>query len=361
MVKVAVIGAGNGGQVLAAYLAFRGLDVALYNRSYKRIAPIIQNGKIRMEGYVQGEVKISFATTDIAETVKGRKLIMVVVPAFAHREIAEKLSPHLEDGQIILLNPGRTGGAMEFKQTLKRHNVTKDVVVAEAQTFIFASRMSNPGVVKIFRIKNAVPISALPATRNQELKKVMEEVMPEFEVVPNVIYTSFNNIGAVFHPAVLLLNAARIETTAGKFEFYLEGISPSVARVLEAIDKERCKVMAAFGVEPMTAKDWLNYAYDVIGKDLYEAIHNNAGYQGILAPPSIVNRYILEDVPMSLVPISSFGKLLGIETPTIDAVIQIANVMMERNFWIEGRTVDSLGLSNATLDQIIRFVEEGEI
>jgi len=361
MIKIAVIGAGNGGQALAAYLAFRGLDVTLYNRSYKRIAPIIKNGKIRMEGYIQGEVRISSATTNIAEAIRGRKLIMVVVPAFAHRDIAAKLAPYLEDGQIILLNPGRTGGAMEVRQVLRRHNVTKNVVVAEAQTFVFASRMSNPGVVKIFRIKNAVPISALPATRNDELREVMRNVMPEFEVVPNVIYTSFNNIGAVFHPAVLLLNAARIETTAGKFEFYLEGISPSVAKVLEAVDRERCNVMAAFGVEPMTAKEWLNYAYDVLGKDLYESIHNNSGYQGILAPPSIVNRYILEDVPMSLVPISSFGKLFGIDTPTIDAVIQIANIMMEMDFWGNGRTVVSLGFANATLEEITRFVEEGEL
>jgi len=67
--------------------------------------------------------------------------------------------------------------------------------------------------------------------------------MPEFDVVKNILYTSFNNIGVVLHPATLILNAARVETTAGKFEFYFEGISPSVAKVLEKIDEERCRVM----------------------------------------------------------------------------------------------------------------------
>lgn len=58
--------------------------------------------------------------------------------------------------------------------------------------------MSNHSVVKILRIKNAVPIAALPSKRNIELKEVMKDVMPEFEVADNIIYTSFNNIRQSF-------------------------------------------------------------------------------------------------------------------------------------------------------------------
>lgn len=46
-------------------------------------------------------------------------MILIVVPAFAHKELAEKMVPFLEDGQIIVLNPGRTGGALEFYNVLK--------------------------------------------------------------------------------------------------------------------------------------------------------------------------------------------------------------------------------------------------
>jgi len=360
MVNICVIGAGNGGQALAAYFAMKGFDTSLFNRSSWRIAPIIENRRIKLEGEVKGVYEISFATTNLEEAMKGRKLLMVVVPAFAHREIAETMAPFVEDGQIILLNPGRTGGVLEFKNVFKNKGVNKDVIIAEAQTFIFASRMSNPGVVKIFRIKNAVPIAALPSKRNGELKEVMKDVMPEFEVADNIIYTSFNNIGAVFHPATLLLNAARIESTAGKFEFYLEGISNSVARVLEKVDEERCNVMKIFGVEPLTSVNWLKYAYDVTGKNLYEAIHNNSGYQGILAPPSIDNRYITEDVPMSLVPMSSFGKEFGIQTPVIDSIIHLANVMMGKDYFKDGRTVESLGLKGKKVEEILKLLEEGD-
>lgn len=338
----------------------KGYDISLYNRSNWRIEPIKNSGKIVLEGEYSGEYEISLATTDIKEAIKNRELILVVVPAFAHKDIAEKLAPYLEEEQVIVLNPGRTGGALEFRNILKKKGCNKRVYVAEAQTFIFASRCSNPGVVRIFRKKNAVPVACLPAKDNEILRKTLKKIMPEFEIAKNIIITSFNNIGAVFHPAVTILNVARIEFTFGKFEFYFEGISPSVAKVLEKIDEERCKVMKYLKMEPLTAKQWLKYAYDVDGKDLYEAIHSNSGYRDILAPTILANRYILEDVPMSLVPISSFGKYFGIHTPTIDSIIHLVSIMMEEDYFGKGRTVKSLGLEGMSVDEIIRYIEVGE-
>ncbi|AEH51562.1 NAD/NADP-dependent octopine/nopaline dehydrogenase family protein [Pseudothermotoga thermarum] len=358
--KICVIGAGNGGQALAAFLALRGHDVALYNRSEWRIAPIIKTRKIKVEGEINATAQISFATTDIAEAMKDRELIMVVLPANAHREIATKMAPHLKDGQVVVLNPGRTAGALEFYNVLKELNVKKDITIAEAQTFIFASRMSNPGVVRIFRIKNAVPVAALPSTKNPQLERTLIKVMPEFEIVESTLYTSFNNIGAVFHPATIILNAGWVETTFGKFEFYFEGISKSVAKVLEAIDFERCEIARKFGIEPMTAVQWLAYAYDVRGSDLYEAIHKNEGYRGIQAPTSLDNRYITEDVPTSLVPLSAFGKLVNVPTPTIDSIIQIASVIMGVDYFKEGRNFERLHLEGKTVEQVKRIMERGE-
>jgi len=360
MFKICVIGAGNGGQALAGYLSMKGYDVSLYNRSEWRISPIIDTGKIILEGEYSGEYEISLATTDIESAIKDREIILVVVPAFAHRDVAEKLAPYLEDEQIVVLNPGRTGGALEFRKVLRKKGCKKKVFVAEAQTFIFASRCSNPGVVRIFKKKNAVPVSCLPAKDNPILQKTLKRILPEFEIVKNTAITSFNNIGAVFHPATTVLNAARIEFTFGKFEFYFEGVSPSVAKVLEAIDDERCKIMRVFNVEPLTAKQWLKYAYDVEGKDLYEAIHSNSGYRDILAPTVIANRYILEDVPMSLVPISSFGEYFGIPTPTINATIHLVSVMLGEDLFANGRTVESLGLYGMKVDEIINYIEVGE-
>jgi len=220
--NITVIGAGNGGLALAGFLGMRGFKVTLYNRSLKRISAFMKSKTIKLEGEVNGIVTIENITTDIEEALKNANLVMVVVPAFAHADIAKRVANYVKDGQVFVLNPGRTFGALEFWNVLKRLGVKKDIIVAEAQTFLFASRTSNPGVSHIFRIKNAVPVSALPSKRNKLLSEILEEVLPEFQVVDSTLYTSFNNIGAVFHPATLILNSGRVESTYGKFEFYLE-------------------------------------------------------------------------------------------------------------------------------------------
>ncbi len=43
---------------------------------------------------------------------------MVVTPSSAHRDVAAGLASYLQDGQIVVLNPGRTCGAIEFAKVL---------------------------------------------------------------------------------------------------------------------------------------------------------------------------------------------------------------------------------------------------
>jgi len=362
----AVFGAGNGGQAVAGYLALKGFKVRLYNRSEPRLQPIKLMGGIEILGSemhpdLRGFGELELVTTDAAEAMEGSDLLLVIVPANGHRFIAEQMAPHLKDGQIIVLNPGRTFGALEVFQIFREKEVKADVIVAEAQTFIFASRSVNPAQVRIFRIKNSVPVAAIPAFRTTEVIKALRVAFPQFVPEANIFLTSLNNIGAVFHPAITILNASRIESTHGDFEFYIEGVTPAIASILEKVDEERCKVMEALGIRPMSAREWLYIAYDAAGSSLFEAMHNNRGYYGIKAPPTVEYRYITEDVPMSLVPIASLGKMLGAPTETIEALVRLANIILKRDFWSEGRTVERLALAGLTARELRRLALEGTI
>lgn len=356
----AVLGAGHGGQALAGYLAIKGFEVRLFNRTPERLRPIQLLGGIQVEGEISGFAPIPVATSDIREAIRGAQVIMVVTPATGHREIAERLSPYLEDGQIIVLNPGRTGGALEVRQTLRETGCSRKVLIAEAQTFLFASRISGPAQVRIFRIKNSIPVAALPAYQTVHVVQALRMALPQFIPEDNVLKTSFNNIGAVFHPTITILNAARIESTHGEFDYYIEGVTPSIALILEEVDRERIRVAEALGIRAITAREWLYSAYDVSGRDLFEAIQNNAGYRGIRAPSTIYHRYITEDVPTSLVPMASLGRMLGVSTPTIDSLIHLACVLHRRDYWKEGRTVEKLGLQGLSIKEIHALVVTDE-
>jgi len=88
-------------------------------------------------------------------------------------------------------------------------------------------------------------------------------------------------------------------------------------------------------------------------------VSQRPGYRGIRAPNRLEHRYIMEDVPMSLVPMASIGELLGVNVPTIKAVIHLASLLHERDYWKEGRTVEKLGLAGMNVAQIRRLIVEG--
>ncbi len=358
-----IIGAGHGGKAMAADLAVKGFSVRLYNRTAEHINEIALRREIEIE-YENGSHhlgRLAVVTSDIAEALDGADVIMVVLPASGHRDVAQSCAPHLRDGQIIILNPGRTGGALEFRQILNRKGCTADVIVAETGTFIFASRSTGPAQARIFRRKNAVPLAALPAIRTGHVLEVVCEAYPQFIPAPDVLHTSLDNMGAIFHPALTLLNAGWIERTKGDFQFYIDGVTRSTAQVLGELDRERVTIAAALGVRARPALRWLKDAYSAEGKTLYEAIQANPGYQGIKAPRNLRHRYIFEDVPFSLVPMMSLGAQFGVNTWAIEAMVKLACVAHGTNYCQRGRTVGDMGLKGLRVDEVTRYVQKGQV
>ncbi len=359
--KFTVVGAGHGGKAIAAHLAIKGFTVNLYNRTISKIQPIKKLEGIELEGEIKGFGKLNIVTNNIEEAIDGVDAILVVVPANGHVSIARSCAPFLTEKQILVLNPGRTCGALEFLNVLRENGNHKDVTIAETQTFIYASRGMGPATAKIFRIKQAIPVAAIPAKKTDRVVKILNEAFPEFIPASSVIETSFNNMGAVFHPAITILNASRIESTLGNFQFYIEGVTQSVARVLESVDEERVRVAHKLRCKNVySAIDWLSMAYNVVEDSLFDAIHSNPGYVGIMAPRTTHVRYITEDVPMSLVPISETGKILDVETDVIDSLINIAESIFKKDFRKNGRNLKRLGLEGLDVNEIRNIFIKGK-
>ena len=361
--QITVIGAGHGGKAMSAHLALMGAKVTLFNRTWKNVEALAARGGVFVKSNenVHGFGEMAQVTSDIEIAVKNSRLIMMVVPAFAHAELGRKMSPFLENGQIVVLNPGRTFGALEFRKVLIESGCIANVVVAEAQTFLYASRSDGPAQAFIHRIKDAVPLAALPTSDTQQVLDVLRPYFPQFIDGKTILHTGLNNIGAVFHPAIALHNLGWIEATGGNFQFYIDGVTPSVAKLMEAIDRERVSIGRMLGIGVITAREWLKLAYDSKGENLYEAIQNQEGYRGIKAPSTINHRYINEDVPMSLVPMASLGNILGIRVRGMTSIIRQACIIRNQDFWTLGRTVERLGISNIKPEELLSVVTDGNL
>ena len=199
--KIAVIGAGNGGCAIGAYLASCGVEVNLCDLFPQYLAGIRDNDGIDLT--VDGKTshqKMNLVTESVAEAIRDVKLIMVVTPSFTHKMIAQAAATSLSDGQVVVLNPGRTGGALEFCETVRAKGCTADITVAETQTLIYSCRKTGPASVGIFGVKKEVTLGAFPANRTADVLKLLNPYYPQFTPASSCLETSLSNIGALFHP-----------------------------------------------------------------------------------------------------------------------------------------------------------------
>lgn len=353
--KITVIGTGNGGQAIAGWLSIQGHEVCLYGRNPQTIARLNERGTIELCGALQGCGSPSLITNDIHKAVADAEIIMVVTTANAHRNIAETIAPDLKEGQIVILNPGRTGGALDFKRTLNECGVSEKVYVAEAQTLVYACRVVEDGVVNIIGVKDKVPVAAVPASDTDIVLAKASQIYPCFKRAENVLFTSLENIGAMFHPCVLLFNAATIERH-DVFWFYRD-MTPQVADFIEKFDQERLDVGKAYGVDLLSVSDWINYAYPgTEGNTLCEKMINNPAYYDIKSPSTIFTRQLTEDIPTGVLPILELGENAGLNMPLMRSMIDICGSLLGIDFRKNGRTLEALGLAGKTKEEIIEFL-----
>src|SRR5699024_4376688 len=257
-----------------------GYKVNLYNRTLEKISSLMKNPTIYLSGEETGVGVLNKVTNNIEEAIRDVDVIMVTIPAVGHNYIAKEMVPYLKDGQIIILNPGRTGGALEVYETLLRERKRNNIIVGEAQTFIYAARGIDYNKAHIYKSKKEVSLATIPATKTNYVLDLINDAYPQFIPATDVLETSINNYGAIFHPAPTLFNSGHIERGT-PFEYYIEGITPSIGNFLEKMDRERIELGKLLQINTVSAVDWLYESYGAKGDTIYEAIQNNPAYKGL--------------------------------------------------------------------------------
>jgi opine dehydrogenase len=372
--KIAVIGAGNGGHAMAAHKTLDGFEVSLFElpRFEKNIRHVLDTGHITIEWPERKEtITVHHVTTDIATALKGAEIVFVVVPAFGHKTMAEVCAPHVEDDQIIILMPG-SGGSLEFAHIFKAQGVDKDILLCECCTFPYGARLARTGHVLVHIEAVTLPTGVFPALRTDEAIARLQEIYHAIVPTANVLEAAINNPNPIVHPAAALLSATRIEYSDGEFYLYKEGMTPAVARVYEALERERLAILDRLGLKlyHFTGLDARGYNLGETVEDCRKRILNTSmdaafGVDSIEAgirmkgPASMQDRFVTEDVPYGLVLLSTLGRLLDIATPTSDSIINLSGAINCVDYWAQGRGVTELGLEKMSLEQIQAFLSRG--
>ena len=257
-------------------------------------------------------------------------------------------------GQTVIVSPSSCGGALAFKRAAGLALDDESIRVAETSTLHYAVRLTEPGKIRVFlKLKAGNLLSALPGQHTDDILKLIADVYPGMEPAKNVLQTSLQNANPIIHPAVTLSNAARIEMTGGDFLFYEEGVSDSVGRLIEALDKERIAIGDALGISVLPDPEMGMRQGYMLESNYGSGYRKAPGFLGIGAQPQLDHRYLNEDVGYGLVFMSKLGQQIGVATPGIDAVISVASIVMARDYRAEAlRTPESLGIADRSAKEL---------
>jgi opine dehydrogenase len=354
--RITVLGAGAGGTAVAFDCASHGHDVRVFDFEQfpDNIAKIAEEGGVSAEGDIAGFGKVSYSGHDIDDALLDAELIYVVGPAYSTEPFGEAVAGKLVAGQTVIVSPSSCGGALAFKRAAGLALNDESIRVAETSTLHYAVRLAEPGKVRVFlKLKAGNLLAALPGTQTGDILELIADVYPSMEPAKSVLQTSLQNANPIIHPAVTLSNAARIEMTGGDFLFYEEGVSDSVGRLIQALDKERIAIGEKLGLAILPDPE-IGMRQGYMQEANYGSGYRKApGFRGIGAQPRLDHRYLNEDVGYGLVFMSKLGQQIGVETPCIDAVINIASIVMARDYRAEAlRTPESLGIADRTPEEL---------
>jgi opine dehydrogenase len=362
---VAVVGAGNVGCALAAHLALRGHEVRLCTRSEARLTAIREAGAVTVTGAVSGSAPVALLTTSVSEALAGADIIAVTVPTPALPAYAGPLDAAVTSNQMLWLDPGHSGGALYLAAEIERRSGRRGLRICQLSTASHGSRMSGPATVGVFRLSPAV-MAAFPARHLDECHARVDALLPgQFSTAPTVLELDLMNINAVMHPAQMVGNASWIEATHGEFRIYQEGTGPALARVMDAVDRERIAIADRLGVPTTPFVESLHQSGYTTAEaartgQAYPALQAGDAIRNVTAPPTLDHRYLHEDVGWGLVPWMELADAIDVPTPTMAALTCLASVMNDTDYRTVGLTLTKMGLHGTQPDLIPSYVRTGE-
>lgn len=395
---IAVLGGGAVGKTSAADCKLAGREVRLYSRSKKSIAYIEKTG-IKLDGIQRnlygfersGRAFLDVVTTDMAEAVKGAKIIIIGIPALAHEDYLKQLVPLLEDGMFIHTFTDNYASLL-LRKYMREMGCTKDVVIGGWSSAPYGTRIEkiNGFWTNHVGIKyRAISLrgACLPM---KDIDDFMESVkyIPCMDSVTNgngpvrgdtMLDIGFSNVNPVIHVPASLLGVSSMENWSlvygnapDSYSMYSHGLCPSICRVQYQFYQEECNLAKAIGIEyPVysyesffSRRSILTQEYmglDENGKDNVVFPLDKPCDEGNTGPDSINHRYITEDIPVGCKIYHDFGVRYGVMTPIIDSMIILGGAMHEKSFFEETKyNLDYLGIGKMSNDELLDYMYNGE-
>jgi len=343
--KVSIVGAGPAGFALAFDLQIRGTSVLMYSHSthLRHTNKVKEKGHLSASGAIEGST-VPYITSDMDEVIQFSRIIILTVPSTGQETVLRELKRFPLQRHTIIAVPGNLFSLIAEMEV---------GCILETNLSPYSCRMDEGGLMVLGK-KSRIFIAALQKDLNRVIYDTIQSIFPvELRWCSSVIEVCLLNVNGVFHPLMMLMNAGRIESTAGDFFLYRDGLTPSVANAMLAVDRVRIQIGEAFGLHLKSAVEVSNECYGHNFTNLVELAQNSGPHNKLRAPTDLENRNISEDVPDLLVCWHSLAEKLGIDASPIKAIIVLVEMAMGINYLKTGRNLKKLHLEDISRDELI--------
>lgn len=364
MRAVVVLGGGNTAFSVAAKLALEGQRVVLWEAPGQEasIAPIQERRQIRLTGSGgEGTATLAAVTRDAGEALDTGDVLVAPVPSYAHAPFADALLPHLRAHHLLILTPGNLGSLALATRLRERGLPPGETgpILAESDTAPYVCRKLGPDHAHIWGVVPAMGIGVFPAGQTRRALAALEPLFPGSRPYPHALAAGLGAMNPIVHPPGVLMNAGRIEYSRGEFYFYEEGATPSVVRVIEALDAERRAIGHTLGLDLVPVAEAFHAAGFGPRGDLWGAINGSRMLTQLKAPGSLQTRWLSEDVPYGLRTWAELGRQVGVPTPVAESLIALADVVLGTDSWRDGRSLAHLGIAGLQGGALERYLAGG--
>jgi len=358
--KIAVLGGGNGSYAAAVDLSETGHEVRLWRRDTAALKALRHAGGIRVKDF-NGErlVPVNAICDAIGDAVSGADLVVAPTPAFAQRDIARAMAPHLVDGQVVYLPPG-TFGSFVMMRELRDAGCLANVGFAETGTLPWLTRKHAADTVAITTRATRLPTGAFPAFDSNHILGVIERAFPAIEPIEDALSGALMNAGPIIHPPLILMNAGPIEHF-DHWDIHNEGTQSSIRRVTTALDGERIAAREALGYGaphfPLAnhydndAEEWM------YGNLAHEKLTDSGDWREDL--DLLNHRYMTEDVGIALAFLVSVCDWAGVDAPVASGLLALGSAVTGIDYRSTGRTLENLGLASLDRSDMRTLLDNG--
>jgi len=353
--RLAILGAGGIGRGYAVLAAQQGHLATLWSPRTR-----LATDHLLSTGVIEGRFPIT-SRQSCTDAIAGADIVIVAVPGNAHRITLDAAAPCLQPGQVVIISSHCSFSGLYLSRLLAARGISLPIV-AWATTALTAQRRTGPDGapgVNISGLRSQLDVATLPNTRADIGLSICQTIFGErFSAAADLLAISLSNLNPPGHMANFLCNFTRAEKAEAWPNY--GSITPSVARLIEALDSERLSLAAAFGLTVRSVHDHFHLSFGVKRGPLADMAAAVYGLRPELMGPSTTDtRFVTEDVPFGLLPITVIARAAGIDVPLHRAGIALFSALYGRDFSAENDLLPSLDLDRLTQCALHHLLRDG--